>query len=139
MKKTIKTVAMFAMLGMLTVGCQKENVNDNMYVTANTEVGTMYMVQYAIDGVQYHAIHHSKAEHSAFIYYLLDLVEHGHEVIFCEENKQNSSVVTKDVVHYTTSSKTDAFEWASQKEDEGYKVQITYDPDNMIFHCVAWK
>jgi len=33
MKKTIKTVAMFAMLGMLTVGCQKENVNDNMYVT----------------------------------------------------------------------------------------------------------
>lgn len=134
-----KTLAMFSVLSLLAVGCQKEFNTDYSPETSISEECNLYKVRYSIDGIQHYTIHHNKKEHSAFIYYLLDLAEQGHKVEFCNENISNNTIATKETVYYSTDNKTNALQWASNMEAEGYKVIITYDPENKIYNCVAWK
>lgn len=49
MNKTIRTIALIAVLGTMTVGCQKEQEIEPQ--SSVTEIGTVYTVQYAVDGV----------------------------------------------------------------------------------------
>lgn len=136
MRKTIRTVAVFTLLCTMFVGCQKEEIyslGTNATVTRND---TVYMERYVIDGVAHRVILHGDAEHSEFIYKMLALAEEGHEVTFYNESKfmQNAS---KEVITFTTQNKDDAFAWASDMENNGYSVTITYDPDTDKYICVA--
>ena len=51
MKKSTKTVALFAVLSTLAVSCQKENIlNEPTTIEQNSSI---YMVRYSIDGVMH--------------------------------------------------------------------------------------
>ena len=50
-KRTIRTVALLTVLGMTAVSCQKEPVVEPQGTVA--EIGTVYTVRYAVDGVTY--------------------------------------------------------------------------------------
>lgn len=52
MRRNIITVALFAVLSTMAVSCQKENVMDFAPETAVSEVGTVYTVQFAVDGFE---------------------------------------------------------------------------------------
>ena len=47
MNKTIRTIALIAVLGTMTVGCQKEQEIEPQ--SSVTEIGTVYTVQYAVN------------------------------------------------------------------------------------------
>lgn len=49
MNKTIRTAAVFAVLSMMAVSCQKEQVIDPSGVEARVE--NVYKVSYSVDGV----------------------------------------------------------------------------------------
>ena len=68
MNKTTKTVALFSVLSMMAVGCQKENTADYDYVLENpvVEMSTVYTVPYAIDGVPHTEKLPSKTERTDF-------------------------------------------------------------------------
>lgn len=51
MRKHVIPVALFAVLATMAVSCQKENVMDFAPETTVSEAGTVYTVQYAVDGV----------------------------------------------------------------------------------------
>lgn len=51
MRKQFISVALFAVLATMAVSCQKENVMDIAPETSVSETGTVYTVQYAVDGV----------------------------------------------------------------------------------------
>ena len=52
MRKIFITIALFAVLGTLTVSCQKENIIDDTCVVA--ENGTVFTVSYSVDGATHH-------------------------------------------------------------------------------------
>ena len=54
MRRTFKTIAIMAMLGMTFTACQKEQIIDPQ--GAVVEVGTVYTVRYAVDGVTHELI-----------------------------------------------------------------------------------
>ena len=60
MIKTTRTVALFIVLSMAAISCQKENFND--VIGNQTEVTMSRSVSYMIDGTLYHATIHSDAE-----------------------------------------------------------------------------
>lgn len=66
MNKTTKTIALFSVLSLMTVGCQKENTADYVPENSVAETSTVCTVQYAIDGVQHQTILHSKTERTEF-------------------------------------------------------------------------
>lgn len=51
MSKKVLSVALLAVLGTMAVGCQKENITELRPETSISETGTVYTVQYAVDGV----------------------------------------------------------------------------------------
>lgn len=68
MRKTFITIALFAVLGGLTVSCQKENVMDFESETVISQAGTVYTVQYAVNGVLHSATIHNEAEDQILIF-----------------------------------------------------------------------
>ena len=60
MNKTTKTVALFSVLSLMAAGCQKENAADFASGAYTSEANSLYLVQYAVDGVHYQATFHSK-------------------------------------------------------------------------------
>ena len=65
MNQTKRTVALFAMLSLAAVGCQKETILEPLATIAET--GTVYTVHYAIDGVMHSIVLHGEQERSEFI------------------------------------------------------------------------
>lgn len=139
MNKTSKTVALFSVLSLLAIGCQKENVTDYVSETTISEVGVVYRVQYTVDGVQHQITLHSPAERTDFFRQLLTMAKNGHEVVFYNGDKTEQCAATKDVVHYSTAEEGDALTWADKMYENGYKVRITYDEKKKVFNCIAWK
>lgn len=137
MKRTTKTMALFTVLSLIAVGCQKESVEPIASTSVCAEKNTQYRLGYVIDGVIYHTTHSSEEEHAAFIYQMLDLAELGHSVTFYDENKVSQYSAAKEVVYFSTQDKTEAYAWADNMYAHGYKVSVTYDPTTQTFNCVA--
>jgi hypothetical protein len=137
MKKNTKTVALFTVLSMMAVGCQKESIEPIESPAVVSEMGTLYRVCYAIDGVTHHITLDSEEAHAAFIYSLLEIAEQGHNVMFYDESKVSQDSVAKEVVTYSTHDKTDAYNWAHNMELDGYKVNVSYDSATNTYNCVA--
>jgi len=51
MKKHFISVALFAVLATMAVGCQKDDVTNSTPESSVSEASTVYTVQYAVDGV----------------------------------------------------------------------------------------
>lgn len=137
MKKKTIYVALFATLGMMATGCQKENESDQY--NQLTEGAAMYVVQYTVDG-EYHRVSlASEEERDALMLRLMALAREGYEVFVCNGSRTLHERLTKDVVVYTTTSESDAVKWSKQMTDNGYSVQISFDTKTGIYTCTAIK
>ncbi|MBP5340747.1 MAG: hypothetical protein J6Y52_00060 [Bacteroidales bacterium] len=136
MKKKVITMAMFALLGILATGCQKENINPET-VTA-TDTACRYMVKYSVDGVHNQAQFQTEEEQRAFLHSLMALAREGH-VVCLFGNDTSSASLTKETVVYRTPDETNALTWADKMRNDGYTVTITFDEDKEEFVCIAIK
>lgn len=131
-------MALFAVLSMMATGCQKENNEIIGMEPVVVKSGTVYTMQYVIDGVQHITTLYGESERAAFIYQMLTLAEQGNEVMFFDPSTYSQDA-TRDVVYFSTADKAEAVAWADHMLNEGYKVTVTYDPSTSTFNCVAWK
>lgn len=135
MKKKVITMAMFALLGTLAVGCQKESF-DPETVTA-TDTANLYIVKYSVDGVKGHAHFKTEEEQRAFLHKLVALAREGH-VVQLYSNTTTTSL-SKETVTYSTPIETDAVIWANKMMNDGYTVTITFDEDKEVYICIAYR
>ena len=137
MKRNIKSVVLLAALSIAAAGCQKENINEVPAQASSLENQATVMCYY-VDGVLNIRYLQDNVEYRNFLYEMLSLSEQGHTVVFYKESDNNSQNCTKDVVHYSTSNKDEALNWADKMTDEGYRVQITYDEETGKYICTAF-
>lgn len=137
MRKTISTIALFAVLGTLAVSCQKENIIDGTSVVAEND--TVYTVRYAVDGVTHQITLVGDEAWHDFLNRMFALAEEGHEVSFRNEEAASRVVSTKEKVTYTTPDHDDAYEWAEMMYKQGYAVTVTFDEEKKIYTCYAIK
>ncbi len=137
MKKTTKTVALFAVLSIMTVGCQKEDLSANLQSNSMSESISSYVIQYTIDGVPYRITVKSEVERTLFINKMISLAENGHKVSFGNESQQN--VAAKEVIHFSAKTKDEAYKWASKMNLDGYDVSIEFDEKTKTYNCTAIK
>ncbi|MBQ4478372.1 MAG: hypothetical protein II945_07160 [Bacteroidales bacterium] len=137
MKKTVKTVALFMLLGTLAVSCQKENIVEPNATEA--QACTVRAVSYTIDGVEHLTVLHCDEEWDAFLSWMLALSKEGRQVYFRNLNATGTTAQTKEVITYTTTNENDAKTWIRKKADEGYAVTMYFDDDLKAWVCIATK
>lgn len=106
MRKIFITIALFAVLGTLTVSCQKENIIDETSIVA--ESGKVYTVSYTVDGVTHQLTLVGDDAWHDFLNRMFALAEEGYEVSFRNEDRASRVLSSKDVVTYTTTNHDDA-------------------------------
>ena len=137
MKKQVKTMALFAVLSLMAVGCQKETIVEPN--TGMQQTMSLRTVTYSIDGVTQQIIIRGEEAWMDFLKQLTALARQGHRIQFrCEESRATTST-TKEVVTYTTTSEEDAIAWCNTMFNQGYEVNMTYDVKNGKFICTARK
>lgn len=119
MRKTTKTMALFAMLSLAATGCQKENVEGFADEASVSEAGAVYTVLYSINGVQHRNVLHSEDEYRAFLHELMELAKQGYEVVFCNGNTLATNVATKETLYFSTTDQQAATEWLDLRVKEG--------------------
>ena len=132
MKKTIRTVVLFAVLGLAAAGCQKDN-----FVAPQTTVTEMTISYYV--GDRYGStVLTDDAAWDAFLDRMLALAREGYEVTIFSGSSINGTS-SKEVITYTTTSEGEAKEWAKDMSHQGYNVSISYDDETGIYTCIAFK
>ena len=114
MKKTIRTVALFAVLGVAATSCQKDN-----YVVSQASVSEATVAYIA--GDQYgSAVLADDAAWDLFLTRMLALAKEGYEVTIF--NGSASSHTSKDIVTFTTDNEDEARLWAKNmvQQDSGF-------------------
>ncbi len=138
MKRNIKTVALFTVLSLMAVGCQKETIvepNSTVQQTMSVRV-----VSYTIDGMTHHITIRGEKNWQEFIDTLLALAKEGHSVSFRNESANNvNGCSSKDVVTYVTNNEEDAQKWCNLMADKGYVVSMSYDERTGEYTCIAVK
>ena len=126
------------MLGLTSVGCQKENlVEENTNIV--TQASTVRTVFYAVDGVEHRITLIGDDAWNDFLQHLFALAEEGHSVTFRNEEAASRVVSTKETVTYTTKNKDEAYAWCEEMANQGYLVTFTFDPNTNTYKCVAIK
>ena len=139
MSKKVLSVALLVVLGTMAFGSQKESITEPQPETSISETGTVYAVQYAVDGVLHTETLHSEEEYNALLMQLMALSRSGAVVEISDDNYSPNAFPTKESITYTTPSESDATNWTKQKMSEGYKVRVTYDTTNNVHVCTAYK
>ena len=139
MSKKVLSVALLVVLGTMAVGCQKENITELQPETSISETGTVYTVQYAVDGVLHTETLHSEEEYNALLMQLMALSRSGAVVEISDDNYSPNAFPTKESITNTTPSESDATKRTKQKMSEGYKVRVTYDTTNNVHVWTAYK
>ena len=132
MKKTIRAMALFAVLGVVATGCQRDN-----YVVPQATVTEM-TVNYSAGDLYGSTVLTDDAAWDAFLDRMLALAREGYEVTIFNGSSA-SCTSSKEVVTYTTDNEDDAKHWAKHMFDEGYQVTIKYDDETGIYTCTAVK
>ena len=135
MKKSIKTIAVFTALIIVAVSCQKET--ENLSVQSNEYVATSNVASYKIDGKIYCELIKSEQDWSVFLYRMLALAEEGYTVTVSSRVAATSA--SKEVVTYTTTDKTDAYNWSDNMSNHGYDVTISFNNSTGVYTCIAIK
>ena len=135
MNKTLKKVALLAVLSMAAVGCQKETMVDSQ---AGVETsGTVYTVRYSVNGVTYTETIIGEQAWADFLQRMLALAEEGYSVTVSNNGTTTQYSMSKEVVTYTTTNKPAAYEWLNKMVAQGYEVTITYNPQTGVYTCIA--
>ena len=130
MKKTIKTVALFPVLGLMSVGCQKENLE------LPTQQTTVTIVSYSAGDYCGQAALANDAAWDEFMNRMLALARQGYSVIIYNGSNVTSNSPKTKVV-FTTDSESEAKQWAKEMAQQGYAVEIIYDEQTGIWTCIA--
>ncbi len=128
-------MALFMVLGCLATSCQKENFNEMQISTEQQEA--LYTLQYTVDGVTYTQTLYSDEEYDALLHQLLLWAQEGKRVRFHDVNRHTGTNATKDTLHYDTTNENDAIAWCKARADEGYTVDMSFDPRTGLYHCTA--
>ena len=136
MKLSFKSVALFSVLSLAAVSCQKETLIDPVVVTGEESV--VKTVVYTIDGETRQMTFLDESSWNAFLDWLFALAEEGHTVSF-RMGKVMQSNDTKEIVTFTTKKKAEALNWADEMAENGYQVTVQYDPSTGIYTCTAIK
>lgn len=137
MRKTLTTIALFAVLGTLAVSCQKENIIDETNIVAEND--TVYKVSYTVDGVTHQLTLVGDEAWRDFLNRMLALAEDGHEITFRNEEAASRIVSSKETVTYTTPDHDEAYAWAEMMYKNGYTVAVSFDKDTKTYTCIAIK
>lgn len=137
MNKRTRTVALFIVLSMAAVSCQKETFFD---VDGNAvEQSVSRKVSYMIDGVFYQATLYNDADWDALMHRLMVLARQGHRIIIAQGDNVNTSSLSKEVVTFTTTSEEEATVWAKEMAEAGYTVEIGFNEETQQWICIAIK
>jgi hypothetical protein len=136
MKIPFKRLALFFVLSMVAVSCQKETIIDPVAITGG-EVSFREAI-YTIDGVTGQMTFPDDASWNQFLERMFVLAEEGHSVSFRDGNSSQRNA-SKEVVTYTTKNKDEAIAWANAMVENGYTVYVQYDKDSGVYTCTAIK
>ena len=135
MNKLIIPMALFAMISLTTVSCQKENLVDpSAPCVENSATRTL---RYSVNGAVYRQVIHSDEDLDALMLSLFALAREGYTVRMMDENISFCETCAKEKVTYTTKNKNDAITWSLEKINEGYSVTITFNEETEEYTCVA--
>ena len=132
MKKTVRTMALIALMGLMATGCQKEEVVEPQSTVADI---TYMTVSYTVDGVETNVSFIDEAAWHQFLDWMFALAEEGHRVSFRNANQERRA--TKETVTSVTTDAGDAQTWAIKMMHEGYEVTITYNDKTHEYTCIA--
>ncbi len=136
MKIKFKNVALFTVLSLMAVGCQKETIVEP--VDAQIQQATeIRHVTYTIDGVTMYTTIRGEQNWRDFIDWITRLAEEGHSVSFRNENTYSNSQHSKDTVVFTTKDRDKAIAWSIEMTEQGYEVSVTYNETTGIYTCTA--
>ena len=127
MKKQTFTMALFAVLSTLAVGCQKETIVEPQNQIVAENGNTVCVIVYSVDGVAGRTAVMNPEERAAFIHWMAGLAEEGHRVTFRQEGNTINAFASKDTQTYSSKKKHDVEVWADEMILQGYEVTITYD------------
>lgn len=133
MKKSVISIAMFAILASMTVGCQKEDYVEPQSDVA--EIGTVRTVSYAVDGVAHQVSIIGDDAWNDFLHHMLALCREGHEVFF--RDAKSPLLGAKETLTYSAKTEAEAIAWCDAKAKEGYGVGMQYDKDEQVYKCYA--
>jgi hypothetical protein len=133
MKKTFRTIALFAVLSLAATSCQKENVSNP---AESVNPVTMRIVTYNVDGVTTQVTLLGDEAWQDFLDWMFALAEEGHRVSFYQGTSQER-VAAKEKLTFSTSSHQEAQNWAKEKMQQGYNVTVTFDDRTGIYTCTA--
>lgn len=140
MNKKIITVALMALLSILSVGCSKQE-GFSLIVDGNGNeyrVRQNLMVYYTIDGRRGELVEiMNDAELYRFMDKMVGESYRGHVVNVIPGKQQKGE--TKDKTTHTTTSRGEAVSWSTKKIREGYSVEIRYNRDTKTYTCTAVK
>ena len=135
MNKLIIPMALFAMISLTTVSCQKENlVEPSAPCVENSATRT---IRYTVNGAVYRQVIHSDEDLDALMLSLFALAREGYTIRIMEESSSFNEISPKETVTYTTEDKEDAKKWAHKKTLEGYLVTITFNQETGVYTCTA--
>ena len=135
MKRTIKAVALLAVLSVAAVGCQKETVVVSQ--TGAEESGTVYTVRYSVNGVSHTETLIGEQAWADFLQRMLALAEEGHRVTMSRSANTAQYSESKEVVTFTTKDKKKALAWVNEMLEAGYTVTFSFNPQTGEYTCVA--
>ena len=135
MKKVIIPMALFAMISLTTVSCQKENLVET--AIQSVENSAARTIRYTVNGTAYRQVIHSDEDLDALMLTLFALAREGYTVRVIDENTNLCETCAKEKVTYTTKNKNDAIAWSLEKINEGYDVTISFNQDTGEYTCVA--
>ena len=136
MNKTIKKVALLAVLSVAAVGCQKETITVNP-PTGVEASSTVYMVRYSVNGVMHTETLIGEQAWADFLQRMLALAEEGYRVTVSRNVNQAQYPISKEVETFKTKKKAEAYAWAEQKINEGYLVTIEFNTQTNEYICTA--
>lgn len=137
MKKIFLSVALFTMLGVIAVSCQKETVMEQG--STLSEPQATYKVSFSVDSKSQMVVLHDQNEVKSLLHYLTSLTREGHHVSIGQCDATERQCLTKETVVFTTGSQTEAEGWALKMVLDGYNVDISFDENNKVYVCTAVK
>ena len=137
MRKYVIPVALLAVLATMAISCQKENEMDFASETVISEAGTVYTVQYAVNGVLHAITISNDGEWDAFMQTIFALSREGYEVRIVDENRPANRSFAKETQVYTTTNESNASAWTQKKVLGGYQVTVVYNQATGEYTCIA--
>ena len=128
----IELMLFLALFGCATVSCTKEELTEKPCA-----VVTSQSAAYVVDGRLCYANPQTEEEWAAFLDRMFALAEKGHTVQFWRNGTSRQLAAAKEVVTFTTNNKKKAQKWAEEKEEEGFEVTITFNPQTGESTCIA--